>query len=163
MAGQEGDEADVAFEHVGPLDAGEVGIGEAGEGVLDGALFEADAQVAGEQLDDVLGFEGRGAGQQGGDEGDFGLAAGRSGEDLEGVGNGGEGQGGGEGGLGRGGEGREGGIAGVAEGDEALAEMGVLCAGDGEDGGEQGGGADISHSLVVLGECLAGEVAGGGR
>ena len=49
--------ADVAGEHVGALDRGERLVVSGGDSLFDEAFFQADAQFAGGDLDEVLRFE----------------------------------------------------------------------------------------------------------
>ncbi len=56
--GEAEDVGDVTEEHVGALDGGESLVEGFGYGLFDEAFFQADAQFAGGDFDEVLGFEG---------------------------------------------------------------------------------------------------------
>ena len=53
------DVGDIAEEHVGALDGGEGLIEGFGDGFLDEAFFQTDAQLAGGDFDEIFGFGGR--------------------------------------------------------------------------------------------------------
>src|SRR5207244_12377149 len=55
--GEDGGFADVAENHVGPADGVERPLEGLGDGFLDGVFLETDAEVAGDDFDDVLGFD----------------------------------------------------------------------------------------------------------
>jgi hypothetical protein len=56
--GEAQDFGDVAEEHVGTLDGGESLVEGFGDGFFHEAFFQADAQFAGGDFDEVFGFEG---------------------------------------------------------------------------------------------------------
>ncbi len=130
-----------------------------GDGFFDEGLLDAGAHVAGEELDEVFGFDGRGAAEEVEEEAEFGLGAAGFGEGGEGGFDVGESEGCG----GRG-------VA-VEEIGGGGAEVSVAAVGGGEgfggSGGELGDGfreqgpADVELARVGFGEGRAGEPEGG--
>jgi hypothetical protein len=71
VAGELGDAAEVAFEHVGFAHGGGIRLEGGGEGFFEETLLEADAEVAGENFDEELRGDGRDGGEEVFEEGGF--------------------------------------------------------------------------------------------
>ncbi len=153
--GHGGGAGEVAFEHDGVADVGDVGAGGDGDGLFDEALLYADAHVTEHELEEVFGFEGGGALEEGFEESGAVGGEARCGEGDEGLGDVVQG----EGWLGvGGGEEIEGGCAEVAVPAVGGGEGGIGAVGDVLKGAGEDGAAGVELAGVGLGEGLAGEV-----
>lgn len=93
-AGGVDDGGEVAAEHVGLANRGDRAGGDGGDGFLDEAFLEAEAEVAGDDFEQVFRLDGREAAEGGGEELDLRQRAaggGEVGEKGGDVGEGGEG------------------------------------------------------------------------
>jgi hypothetical protein len=54
IAGEEGDLAEIAFEHVGLAHGGGIGLEGGSQRLLEEAFLEPDAKIAGEDFDEIL-------------------------------------------------------------------------------------------------------------
>ena len=77
--------ANVAQQHVGALDPVERSFECAGDRLFDETFFQADAQISGDDLDDVLGFERRGLFEKMAQERGFGGGSTSGGDGGEGL------------------------------------------------------------------------------
>ena len=159
--GQQSRFADVAGQHVRPLDLADRGARQPCDGVFDRAFFQPDAEVARQQFDDVFGLQGRRASEQIRDEFHFALRAGRAGQRFQERRHLRQRQDGSESGLRRGRKGFQSHVACVPQSDQALSHVRLVRACDAQDGGEQGRATDIRGALVAQRKSVAGEVAGG--
>ena len=153
-----GNGAYVAAEHVGLADEFDRLAGSGGEGFFDETVFEADAEIAQEQLDQKFCFDGREGTEAGLEQTEF--RGGRAG-----GGEGGEEFTGGDEGKGRGGgaafQRGLGGIAGVGEALVSRAIVGFVETGERVESALDERPAEIERERGALGEGARGEVKGG--